>query len=119
MTTNLIDPEALENAAYASEQKEAYQLLTKGTAFRVGAGARIDSANTPNFFVEVTLTLTIQSQVSTARLQQALNCLKQLENRNYTLTHQNGSITCEASVSKQNLTNECHTILGLLEKQFS
>ncbi len=117
MSLNTIDTQILEQQARSSQQKEAYRLLEKTSNFRLGVGVRLDSDPASHFFVEVTINLTSVNEVSTAQLEKAVMCLRQLESRGYTLTHQNGAVTCESTISVDGVSDECQAVRHLLVSQ--
>ena len=112
---NRINIDALQKKA-KSEHNEAFQVLTRMQNCRVGVGARPESAENPSFFVEILVTLcTSEHSVNLELVEKALLLLKQLEKRGYVLNcEEDGSISCELTVSLKNLKAECEAILDMV-----
>jgi hypothetical protein len=93
---NSMNTEALAQDAKASEHKEAFSMLEKNQAYRIGVGARAE-ADATSFFIEVIINLTMETcKVNILRLEKTLNCLKMLQARGYSLAFEDGNcISCE------------------------
>ncbi len=120
-TSKQVNAKDLLRQAKASEHKEAYQPVNKTVNYRVGIGARLPLLPTqpPTFFVEVIINMCPAcSKVDLAFLEQALLCLKALEQNGYTLTCQDGnSILCEKLVTQQNLQIAVENANRVVEKE--
>jgi hypothetical protein len=116
-----MDTKALLERAKASEHKEAYQTLEKNQNYRIGAGVRLISPDTAHFFVEVLIYLCSSfSDADLEALKKSLRCLEKLKARNYALACQDGNcISCEASVTDQNLVEECNKAKELMKTHFA
>jgi hypothetical protein len=112
---------ALIEEANASEHKEAYRLLEKKEAFRIGIGVRVlPSSDIPSFFVEIIVNLCPGlNKVDLQILEKALSCIKALQARAYSLTCQDSHhISCEKNLSEQNLTAEYEIVKSLMTQTF-
>ncbi len=106
--------------AQASEDKEAYQLVTKTEQYRVGVGTRLPQpGQAPLFFVEIVLNMCPAcTKVNLDFLQHALTILKMLEQKGYTLTCQDdNSILCEKTATEKTLQSELETAKELIENE--
>jgi hypothetical protein len=99
-----------------SEHDEAFQVLARMQNCWVGVGARLESAEYPSFFIEVLISLcTSDRSVNLELVETNLILLKQLEKRGYVLNcEEDGSISCELTISSKNLIAECEAILDLV-----
>jgi len=115
-----VNTKDLLRQAKASEHKEAYQPIAKTANYRVGIGARLPLSPTqpPTFFVEVIIDMCPAcSKVDIAFLEQALACLKTLEQNGYTLTCQDdNSILCEKLATEKTLQTELKAASSAVEK---
>ena len=113
---NRITINSLQQEAKMSEHNEAFQVLTRMQNCRVGVGARLESVENPSFFVEVLVSLcTSDHTVNLDLVEKNLHLLKQLEKRGYALNcEDDGSISCELTVSSNNLAAECEAIINLV-----
>jgi len=111
---------ALLEEAKASGHREAYKTLDKNLNFRIGIGVRLMPPNVPSFFVEILIYLCpVFNNADLTVLEKSLTCLKELQRRNYSLTCQDGNcISCEATVSAQNLTVEYEAVKSLIKSVF-
>ncbi|MFX0201473.1 MAG: hypothetical protein ACFFCW_35600 [Candidatus Hodarchaeota archaeon] len=116
--TNRININSLKKEA-KSKHNEAFQVLARMQNCRVGVGARLESAETPSFFVEVLVNLcTSDRSVNLELVEMNLLLLKQLEKRGYVLNcEEDGSISCELTVSSKNLIAECTAILDIVSRE--
>jgi hypothetical protein len=115
-----INPEKLFKEAEIAEHKDAYKQLEKNEIFRMGVGARANPLEEPPFFVEVNIKLSKESgEVDLLKLSKALNCLKSLQAKGYSLTYQDDTcISCEKTKNPENLTEECNEVITLLKTNF-
>ncbi len=99
-----------------SEHNEAFQVLTRRQNCRVGVGARLESADAPSFFVEVLVRLcTSDHPVHLDHVEKMVRLLQQLQKRGYMLTGEDdGSISCELTVSSKDLPTEYEAILEVV-----
>jgi len=113
--TNRINIDSLQKEA-KSKHNEAFKVLARMQNCRVGVGARFELAENPSFFVEVLVILcTIDRSVNLELVEKNLFLLKQLEKRGYVLNcEEDGSISCELTVSSKNLIAECEAILDVV-----
>jgi hypothetical protein len=116
MKNKPINVQALLEKAKVNEHKEAYRQIERNKTYRIGIGARVE--NTPSFFVEIIISLTLGSnEVDIHYLEKAINCLKHLREKNYALTYQDfNCIACEINIEPQNLTKEYTTTLKLIKR---
>ena len=110
--TKTIDIQALQKDAENSEHKEAYRVLDKSSNYRIGAGARLTPSGQPSFFFEVVVQSCLESsEVDLQLLEKNLVFLKKLKARGYSLNCEgDGSISCEVTVSSQNVASEYEAI---------
>ncbi len=115
ITDKRIDTTALAQEANASTSKEAYQLLEKTLAYRIGVGARANSPSS-SFFVEIVINLSIENgAVDLSRLERILACLKALKSSGYSLTYDAGGwISCETSNAVEDPNEEYCKIKTLI-----
>jgi hypothetical protein len=114
-----INAKSLLKQAKDSEHKEAYQNINKTNNCRIGAGARLSPApQPPIFFIEIIINLCPTcSKADLEYLERTLNCLKKLQENNYTLTCQDGnSIMCEKLVNEKTLQAELKDASSIVEK---
>ncbi len=122
MTTNTrIDTKSLSDKAKASKDKEAYKLLERTPAYRIGVGSRSSSSDTPTYFVEIVLNLgKVDDKVDANHLEKAKTCLKDLQSLKYSLTYEEGnSITCEITKIAEELNDEYQAVKQVMQKHFS
>ncbi len=114
------DIHALRNDAEASEHGEAYRVLDRSNNYRIGVGARLTSGQ-PSFFLEVVVRSCLESSdVDLQLLEKNLVLLKRLQTREYLLNcEDDGCISCEITVSPQNITSEYETIQLIIKSIFS
>jgi hypothetical protein len=114
-----LNAEILLEEAKASEHGEAYLTLDKNPNFRIGVGVRLTPPKT-SFFVEILIYLCPSfKNADLDVLEKSLTCLKELKARNYTLTCQDGNcVSCEATVSATNLTEEYGKVKALMKASF-
>lgn len=112
-----INTNALLKEAESSEHKEAYQTLDKTQNFRIGIGVRLTPPNPPSFFIEVLIHLYSNSDAfDLKQMESSLTCLKELQARNYILTHQDDNcFSCEKVTPAQNLAEEYEAVKSLLK----
>ena len=103
-----IDIRALQIDAENSEHKEAYRVLDRSSNYRIGVGARLTPSGQPSFFLEVVVQSCLESsEVDLQLLEKNLMFLKELKARGYSLNCEgDGSISCEVTVSPQNVASE-------------
>jgi len=113
-----VDIQALRKEADSSEHKEAYKVLEKSKNYRIGVGVRLESTNQPSFFLEVLVYLCPNSpQVDISLLQKNVMFLRELQARGYSLVCQDDNcISCETTVSLQNLASEYETVKMVMER---
>jgi len=106
--TKTIDIQALQKDAENSEHKEAYRVLDRSSNYRIGVGARLTPSGQPSFFLEVVVQSCLESsEVDLQLLEKDLMFLKELKARGYSLNCEgDGSISCEVTVSPQNVASE-------------
>jgi len=111
-----IDTKTLEEEAKNSRHKEAYKLLEKTQACRIGVGARVNSSPQSSFFIEVIIKLSEEnSEVNLSRLKKIFLTLEVLQERGYKLTYQDGnSISCEKTMASHEISDECTTAKKLV-----
>jgi len=99
-----------------SKHNEAFQVLARMQNCRVGVGARLESVEYPSFFIEVLASpCTNDRAVNLEFVETNLRLLKQLEKRGYVLNcEEDGSISCELTVSSKNLAAEYEAIINLV-----
>jgi hypothetical protein len=104
----VLDTAALLETAEASENQEAYRTLERNPNYRIGVGVRMAPPNPPTFFVEILIYLCPSfSNLDLDALEKSLTCLKELKERNYILTCQDGNcVSCEATVPASSLAEE-------------
>jgi hypothetical protein len=114
---NKVDVNSLQEEAKRSEDKEAFTVLARTHAYRVGIGARLKTSN-PIFFIEIIVRLYLRNHhVNLHSLEKNLNILKQLKERGYHLTcDEDGTISCELLVQSENLVAEYKTANSIIEK---
>jgi len=107
-----IDIQALQTDAENSEHKEAYRVLDRSSNYRIGVGARLTPSGQPSFFLEVVVQSCLESSdVDLQLLEKNLMFLKELKARGYSLNCEgDGSISCEVTVSPQNVASEYENI---------
>ena len=107
-----IDIRALQKDAGNSEHKEAYRVLDRSNNYRIGVGARLTPSDQPSFFLEVVVQSCLESsEVDLQLLEKNLMFLKELKARGYSLNCEgDGSISCEVTVSPQNVASEYEDI---------
>ena len=107
-----IDIQALQIDAENSEHKEAYRVLDRSSNYRIGVGARLTPSGQPSFFLEVVVQSCLESsEVDLQLLEKNLMFLKELKARGYSLNCEgDGSISCEVTVSPQNVASEYENI---------
>ena len=110
--TKTIDIQALQTDAENSEHKEAYRVLNRSSNYRIGVGARLTPSGQPFFFLEVVVQSCLESsEVDLQLLEKNLMFLKELKARGYSLNCEgDGSISCEVTVSPQNIASEYENI---------
>ncbi len=120
MTTTRINTKNLSEKAKASKDKEAYKLLERTLAYRIGVGSRITSSDTPTYFVEIVINLGKgDDKVDVTHLEKARICLKDLKSLNYSLTYEEGnSITCETTKTAEELNDEYQAVKQVMQKHF-
>ena len=113
---NRITINSLQKEAKTSEHNDAFQVLARMQNCRVGVGARLETAENPYFFVEVLVSLcTSDHTVNLDLVEKSLHLLKQLERWGYALNcEDDGSISCELTVSSKNLAAEYEAIINLV-----
>jgi hypothetical protein len=117
----LVDAATLLEEAKASEHQEAYRTLERNLNYRIGVGVRLTPPKSPPFFVEVMIFLCPSlDNVDLDVLEKSLACLKELKARHYALTCQDSNcISCEATVTAPNLTEEYVNVKALMKASFS
>ena len=118
MKRSKVDVNSLQEEAKKSEDKEAFTVLLRTRAYRVGIGARLKTSADPIFFVEIIARLCPRDHpVNLSSLEKNLNILKQLKERGYHLTcDEDGTISCELVVRSENLVAECKTASSIVEE---
>jgi hypothetical protein len=118
--TKTIDIQALQKDAEKSEHREAYRVLDRSNNYRIGAGARVTPSGQPSFFLEVVVQSCLESsEVDLQLLEKNLMFLKELKARGYSLNCEgDGSISCEVTVSPQNIASEYETIRLTIKNTF-
>jgi len=117
--TKIIDVQALQDEAKNSEHKESYRALERSPNYRIGVGVRLASLGHPSFFLEVEIYLCPDSRVNIASLEKNLMFLRELQARGYSMTCQDDQcISCETTVSPQNLAAEYETIKSITKRIF-
>jgi len=112
-----VDVDYLREEAKKSENKEAFTVLARTHAYRVGVGARLETSASPIFFVEIIARLCPRNHpVNLHSLEKNLNILKQLKERGYRLTGEDGTISCELLVQSEDLVAEYKTANSIIEK---
>jgi hypothetical protein len=113
-----IDARCLQEEAGKSEDKEAFAVLTRIRNCRVGVGARMERPAEPIFFVEVIANLCADHHaVNLNSLKNNLLLLRKLKERGYELTcEEDGAISCELTVSSENLTLEYEAAILIIKK---
>lgn len=111
-TIESTDIHALRKDAEKSEHGEAYKVLDRSKNYRIGVGARLTPSGQPSFFLEVVVrSWPGSSELDLQLLEKHLVLLKKLQSRGYLLYCEgDGCISCEITVSPQNITQE-HEIL--------
>jgi hypothetical protein len=116
--TKPIDTEALAKEAKTSRDKESYRLLEKTPFYRIGMGARADSANSFSFFLEIVIKLSAENnEVDLQHFEKTLCLLKSLQKRGYSLTYQDNSISCETTRSFNELSKEYAYTKSMIKTQ--
>jgi hypothetical protein len=112
-----LNAKVLLEEAKASEHGEAYRTLDKNSNFRIGIGVRLTPSHQPSFFVEILIHLCPNFRnADLDLLEKSLTCLKELKERNYALTCQDGNcVSCEATVSAAKLVKEYDKVKALME----
>jgi len=110
--TKTIDIQALQKDAENSEHGEAYRVLNRSSNYRIGAGARLTPSGQPSFFFEVVVQSCLESsEVDLQLLEKNLVFLRKLKARGYSLNcEDDGCISCEVTVSSQNVASEYEAI---------
>ena len=113
-----VDVNSLQEEAKKSEDKEAFAVLLRTRAYRVGVGARLKTRADPIFFVEIIARLCPRNHpVNLSSLEKNLNILKQLKERGYHLScDEDGTISCELAVQSENLVAEYKTASSIIEE---
>ncbi len=110
-----IDARAIEDCARASDTGEHFQELDKGTSYRIGVGARMNSPERPAFFIEVIVNPCPGPGVDLSMMERNLSVLKELEVRGYTMRlEDDGSIVCEVIVHPDEVEAEMGQITEYL-----
>jgi hypothetical protein len=115
---NKVDINSLREEAKKSEDKEAFTMLARTRAYRVGVGARLETSANPIFFVEIIVRPFPRNHpMNLHSLEKNLNILKHLKERGYRLTgDEDGTISCELLVQSENLVAEYKTANSIIEK---
>jgi len=110
-----IDTRGLAETATMSKHKEAYKLLEKNSAYRIGVGARASPTDAPSFFIEALINLSADTaEVDLAKLEKVLEGLKTLQSRGYMLFFEDSNcVSCEKRLV-QNPNEEYLTVKSLL-----
>jgi hypothetical protein len=118
MKRSKVDVNSLQEEAKKSEDKEAFTVLLRTRAYRVGIGARLKTSADPIFFVEIIAKLCPRDHpVNLTSLEKNLNILKQLKEKGYHLTcDEDGTISCELAVRSENLVAEYKTASSIVEE---
>jgi hypothetical protein len=118
--TRTIDIQALRKRAESSAHREAYSVLDRSRNCRIGVGVRLESPDQPSFFLEVLIYLCPNlHRVNVSLLEKNVMLLKELQARGYYLVCQDdGSVSCEARVSLQDLDSECEAVRSAVKNTF-
>ena len=117
---HLIDVKVLKSEAETSEHRESYRVIERSRNYRIGVGARLTPSGQAHYFLEVVIHLcTTPSEVNIALLEKSLTFLKELQARKYSLScGDDGSISCEADVTPDDLDAEYGAVKAAIKKIF-
>jgi len=91
------DLDALIREAKASEHRESYRTIERGASYLLRVGVRAGTAE--SCFLEIAVRLGEDGpKVDLPSLEEALNVLKALDSSGYSLSWQEGTVTCEKEV---------------------
>ncbi len=112
----MVDLASLARRARASEDGESYLAIAKEPGFRIGMGARTSRRHDPDFFVEVVLNpFPDRPGVDPGHLEAQARLLKQLRDRGYALSCDDGGVvTCERVMARTAASEETAEISTLL-----
>lgn len=108
----MVDLVSLARRAKATQDGEAYAVISKASCYRLGIGARVVRAGEPTFFVEVVLDpFPNRPGVDPDVLQDHAALLEQLRARGYALTGDDaGCVTCERPMDRAGCAREIATV---------
>lgn len=113
---DMVNPKELLRQARSSEDHEAYVIVARGAAARVGVGARTEPHAATGLFVEIILDpFPERPVVATDRLVQQARLLDRLKARGYAAAcEQDGTIACERRTPAARLPEELRAVRRLL-----
>ena len=114
----MIKFDLLQKEAKKSEDKEAFQVLTRKANFRIGVGARLESPTKTVFFIEITANLySGNPDLELDFLEKNLTVLRKLKKRGYSLVSDaDGTVSCELTVPLKNLAREYNVTKSMIER---
>ena len=120
MARQSADVRGLLEEARASGNGEAFRVLARGRRYRASAGARLDSAASATFFLEVLVYLCPpSSKIRIPELEMKLRYMRALEERGYSLHGEDdGCVSCEAVRASDELMSEFATIRSMARRIF-
>lgn len=112
-----INIQSLQEEVKKSEVNEGFTIVTKMQNCRIGVGVRVESPETPAYFVEVLVSLcSSQHPVNLDIAEKSLFLLRQLDERGYMLNcEEDGCISCELIVPSEKLIVECEAATLIIE----
>ena len=115
--TKVLDIQSLQALACSSEDGEAFQILSRNSCYRIGAGVRIDQHDTYSYFIEVALVFGRRfSKINVQSLGKLVNFIGALEERGFTTSIQDtGLFVCECIVKFDEMESKCLEILEVVK----
>jgi hypothetical protein len=111
------DVRMLVEGARRSCCSESYQVLDRARAYRISIGARIDEFGNATCFLDIILNMCPgDPMLSVPMLERNISLLKDLKERGYALSCEEGQVTCEAEVVEGLLVTEYEDVKRLVEK---
>ncbi len=109
------DPMAMSREARKSEQGEHYSVVSSGSQYRLGVGARCSGSGKCTFFIEVSMQLCQHAPgFDIPALKRLTVILQSLKSMDYMISCEMGLVTCEKSLSAVEINNDLDAILEML-----
>lgn len=112
-----IDAQALTDAAKDSEHGESYVVLQGSRDDKIAVGGRIAASDQLTFFMEIVVCLCPDpSDVDLEQMQKKIMFVKKLESRGYSLNCGEGNISCERTLTEDDLDEEYEAVSSIIER---